>query len=216
MPSGYRIQEINQLVLWMTRPHFMRTQKHKTRNRKANMTRFKALGAATALALAATGSLAVAETQSALTLEQVTAIQTAWGEGIVNIGAVHTEGGDYTAAATDHISTFYAYEQGDVLFKPTLAAEDQFRGSFDEALSYFVGGDIAEDGGFAIAPYTNVRWENEGTIISGDTAMSMGNYFFTKTDGSEIKVEYTFGFEQMEDGELKIVLHHSSLPFSPN
>lgn len=180
------------------------------------MIRTKALGTVSAFACAVSATVAIAETQPALTLEQVTAIQTAWGEGIVNIGAVHTAGGDYTAAATDHINSFYAYEQGDVLFKPTLAAEDQFRGSFDEALSYFVGGDIAEDGGFAIAPYTNVRWENEGTLISGDTAMSMGNYFFTKTDGSEIKVEYSFGFERMEDGELKIVLHHSSLPFSAN
>lgn len=180
------------------------------------MTNFKAIGTATIIALAATSGLAIAETKSAVTLEQVTAIQTAWGEGIVNIGAVYTAGGDYSAAATDHIDTFYAYKESDVLFKPTLAAEDQFRGSFDEALSYFVGGSIAEDGGFAIAPYTNVRWENEGTIISGDTAMAMGNYFFTKTDGSEIKVEYTFGFEQMEDGNLKIVLHHSSLPFSAN
>lgn len=180
------------------------------------MHKFKALGAATTLAFAVNGSLALAETQSAITAEQIMAIQTAWGEGIVNIGAVHTNGGDYTAAAAEHINNFYAYKEGDVLFKPTLAAEDQFRGTFDEAMSYFVGGDIAEDGGFAIAPYSNVRWENEGTIISGNTAMSMGNYFFTKTDGSEIKVEYTFGFEEMEDGELKIVLHHSSLPFSPN
>ena len=102
-----------------------------------------------------------------------------------------------------------------MLCKPTLASADQFRGTFDEALSYFVGGSIEEDGGFAIAPYTDVRWENEGTTITGDVALAMGNYFFTKTDGSEIKVEYTFGIEQMEDGALKIVLHHSSLPYMP-
>lgn len=176
----------------------------------------KTFATAAALAVSTISGAALADSQSGLTLEQVTATQNAWGEGIVHIGKVHTEKGDYRAAATDHINTFYAYTEGEVLFKPTLAAEDQFRGSFDEALSYFVGGDIAEDGGFAIAPYTNVRWENEGTIISGDTAMSMGNYFFTKTDGSEVKVEYTFGFEQMENGEPKIVLHHSSLPFAAN
>lgn len=171
---------------------------------------------AAALAFAATSGAALADGHSGLTLEQVTAMQNAWGEGIVNIGKIHTDNGDYRAAATDHINTFYAYDEGDVLFKPTLAAADQFRGTFDEALSYFVGGDIAEDGGFAIAPYTNVRWENEGTIISGNTAMSMGNYYFTQLDGSEVKVEYTFGFEKMENGEPKIVLHHSSLPFSAN
>jgi len=79
-----------------------------------------------------------------------------------------------------------------------------------------VGGDIAEDGGFAIAPYTAVRWESEGTVISGDTAMSMGNYFFMTTEGTEVKVEYTFGLEKLESGETKFVLHHSSLPFAPS
>ena len=44
----------------------------------------------------------------------------------------------------------------------------------------------------------------------------MGNYYFTTADGSEVKVEYTFGLEQMADGDLKIVLHHSSLPFTPS
>ncbi|APX11227.1 phosphoribosyl-AMP cyclohydrolase [Tateyamaria omphalii] len=175
----------------------------------------KTLTLTSALAIAATAGLAGSADKTALTPEKVTAFKTAWGEGIVNIGQIHTDGGDYEAAARTHIETFYAYGQEDVLFKPTLASEDQFRGTFDEALSYFVGGSIEEDGGFAIAPYTDVRWENEGTLISGDTAMAMGNYFFTTTDGSEIKVEYSFGLQQMDDGDLKIVLHHSSIPFVP-
>jgi hypothetical protein len=151
-----------------------------------------------------------------ITAAEVEAAQQAWGEGIVSIGAVYTEGGDYTQAAREHIERFYAYGHDvPVLFKPTLAAEQQFRGDFDGALSYFVGGSIEEDGGFAIAPYTNVRWENEGTIIDGDSAMAMGNYFFTTTEGDEVKVEYSFGYIEDENGDLKIVLHHSSLPYSP-
>ena len=177
----------------------------------------KATIAATAATLVLTAGAAVAYDKATLTEDRVTAFKTAWGEGIVNIGAIHTEGGDYEAAAREHIEAFYAYDSDTpVLFKPTLTSADQFRGSFDEALSYFVGGSIEEDGGFAIAPYTSVRWENEGTTISGDTAFAMGNYFFTKTDGSEVKVEYTFGIQEMDDGELKIVLHHSSLPFTPS
>ena len=153
-----------------------------------------------------------------ITAEDVTAAQQAWGEGIVAIGAVSTEGGDVTAAATDHINTFYAYEDGmEVLFKPTLASEDQFRETFDQALSYFIGTEGTEDGGFALAPYTAVRWENDGTIIDEeqDTAMAMGNYYFTGTDGNETKVEYSFGYERNDAGDLVIVLHHSSLPYSP-
>ncbi|WP_147104326.1 phosphoribosyl-AMP cyclohydrolase [Tateyamaria sp. syn59] len=175
----------------------------------------KTLTLTSALAIAATAGVAGSADKHALTPEKVTEFKTAWGEGIVNIGQVHTDGGDYEAAAREHIETFYAYGDADVLFKPTLASEDQFRGTFDEALSYFVGGSIEEDGGFAIAPYTAVRWENEGTTIIGDTAMAMGNYFFTTTDGEEIKVEYTFGIQHMDDGEMKIVLHHSSIPFTP-
>ncbi|HBU63289.1 MAG: phosphoribosyl-AMP cyclohydrolase [Oceanicaulis sp.] len=152
----------------------------------------------------------------AITDADVEAAQRAWGEGIVSIGAAYTAGEDYEAAARDHIERFYAYGDYPVLFKPTLASEDQFRGDFDEALSYFVGGSIAEDGGFAIAPYTQVRWENEATIIDSDSAMAMGNYFFTRTDGQEVKVEYSFGYVRDETGDLKIVLHHSSLPYAPN
>ncbi|MEM6645096.1 MAG: phosphoribosyl-AMP cyclohydrolase [Bacteroidota bacterium] len=153
-----------------------------------------------------------------ITAAEVQAAQEAWGEGIVAIGQVFTDGGDYTARAQEHIAMHYAYGDASVLFKPTLAAEDQFRGDADEALSYFVGTEGTEDGGFAIAPYTNVRWENEGTIIDedGDMAMAMGNYYFTNTEGSETKVEYSFAYVKDAEGGLKIALHHSSLPFSAN
>lgn len=173
---------------------------------------FKAAILTTSAALIASTGIAMADD---LTADKVTELQMAWGKGIVEIGSVYSAGGDYKAAAEAHIKNFYAYGEADVLFKPTLAAADQFRGTFDEALSYFVGGVVPEDKGFAIAPYTNVRWENEGTIITGDSAMSMGNYFFTKTDGVEVKVEYTFGIEKMDDGSFKFVLHHSSLPYTP-
>ena len=103
-----------------------------------------------------------------------------------------------------------------MLFKPTLASAAQFRGTKKEALSYFIGQDLAEDKGFALAPYIKVRWENEGINTDGDTAVAMGNYFFTDKKGKEVKVEYSFGYVRDEEGYLKINLHHSSLPFSAN
>ncbi|MEM6421266.1 MAG: phosphoribosyl-AMP cyclohydrolase [Pseudomonadota bacterium] len=142
--------------------------------------------------------------------------QTAWGEGIVAIAATHREGGDFEARATEHIETLYAYGDTDVMFKPTLAAEDQFRETFAEALSYFIGTHGSEDSGFAIKGWTNVRWENNGIFTSGDSAMAMGNYYFTGPDGTETKVEYTFGYVLDNAGGLKINLHHSSLPYSPS
>ncbi len=163
----------------------------------------------------ATASNASTVSVAPITKADVAEAQQAWGEGIVTIGKAFSDDGDYTQAAKDHIERFYAYGTHPVLFKPTLAADDQFRGDFDGALSYFVGGSIEEDKGFAIAPYTNVRWENEATYIDADSAMAMGNYYFTRTSGEEVKVEYSFGYVRDADGELKIVLHHSSLPYAP-
>jgi len=176
---------------------------------------------ATSLTLTACGNAEVASADVAdpITAEEVTAAQEAWGEGIVAIGAVYTQEGDYSARASEHIATHYAYgDDATILFKPTLAAEDQFRETTEEALSYFVGTEGTEDGGFAIKPYTDVAWENNGTVISesGDMAVAMGNYMFTDTEGGVTKVEYSFAYERDDNGDLKIVLHHSSLPFNPS
>ncbi|MFO7873177.1 MAG: hypothetical protein R6U62_01695 [Bacteroidales bacterium] len=45
-------------------------------------------------------------------------------------------------------------------------------------------------------------------------AIAMGHYYFTDYQGNEVKVEYTFGYKLVGDN-LKIDLHHSSLPYSP-
>ena len=44
--------------------------------------------------------------------------------------------------------------------------------------------------------------------------MAMGNYFFTDPEGAEVKVEYSFGYVLDGQGEVKIVLHHSSVPYA--
>merc|ERR1719424_1973918 len=129
-------------------------------------------------------------------MEQVLAAQKAWGDGIVAISSAHTNGQDFELVATDHIQTLYGYGMTPVLFKPTLAAEQQFRSTFEGALSYFVATNNAapEDKGFAIKGWTAVRFVNVDVIISGSTAMAMGNYFFTDPNGTEVKVEYSFGY----------------------
>ena len=157
---------------------------------------------------------AVSETEGKIQAEDVVAAQEEWGNGIVAIAKVHSEGGDFKARATEHINSLYAYGETPVMFKPTLAAEDQFRETFEEALSYFIGTEGSEDKGFAIKGWTNVRWESNGIYTDGDSAMAMGNYFFTGPDGTETKVEYTFGYVVDDEGDLRINLHHSSLPFA--
>lgn len=149
-----------------------------------------------------------------VSIADVESAQQAWGDGIVAIANAHTNDGDYVGIASNHVNTLYAYQMGPVLFKPTLAAIDQFRSTFDTALSYFVASNNAcpEDKGFAIKGWTNVRFENSDVIIDGKTALAMGNYFFTDPGGAEIKVEYTFGYIEDDQGNLRIQLHHSSMP----
>ena len=153
-----------------------------------------------------------------ITEQEVVAAQEAWGQGIINIGKVFSDAGDYRKAAADHISKFYAYDQSLVLFKPTLASVEQFRPTFDGALSYFVGGNESypEDKGFAITPWTKVRWQNAGiTNNVCHMAVAMGNYYFTPASGGdEVKVEYTIGYIRDAEGALRMAVHKSTIPYS--
>merc|ERR1719424_850527 len=130
---------------------------------------------------------------------------------------------DYGKAASDAAGELYAYGHSNVLFKPTKAAEFQFRPTGEEAMSYFVGGGVVEggykeDAGFAInggKGWSEVIYDNHQIEIKGNAAIAMGNYFFTSAaDGSETKVEYSFGYTRCDDGKVRIFLHHSSVPYS--
>ena len=147
-------------------------------------------------------------------IEDIEKAQEEWGQGIVSISAAHNSGKDYIERASSHIESLYAYEISPVLFKPTLATEQQFRPSVEGALSYFVGGNdsFPEDKGFAIKDWINVRFENNNYFIYEKTALVMGNYFFMTPDRDEVKVEFSFGYIVDSSGNLRINLHHSSIP----
>lgn len=151
-----------------------------------------------------------------ITAGEVLAAQKAWGDGIVHIGQVYLDQGDYKAAATEHINKFYNYRESTVLFKPTMASVKQFRTDSTGALSYFIGGnaDYPEDKGFALKSWQSVRWESTGVQLFGVVAVAMGNYYFQPAKGgSEIKVEYSFAYTRNRHGDLKIILHDSHFPF---
>ena len=152
-----------------------------------------------------------------ITKEQVIEAQNKWGAGVVKIGSLKDQRPECELAASEFADKLYAFEDGAVLFKPTKCADEQFRPTKAMAASYFIGGNYRackEDKGFAINPWTHVRFENHGVILEEKRAIAMGNYFFTDLDGNEAKVEYTFGYKLI-DGELKIDLHHSSFPYNP-
>ena len=150
------------------------------------------------------------------TEQEITKVQEDWGNGIVKIGSLKDDRAGCVKAALAHLDNLYAFDLGPVLFKPTKVADVQFRLTKASALSYFVGGNenFPEDHGFAIHPYTAVRFENAGMILEEHRAIAMGNYYFTDCDGNDTKVEYTFGYLKDTNGNLKIDLHHSSIPYS--
>ncbi|WP_414619079.1 hypothetical protein [Calothrix sp. CCY 0018] len=151
-----------------------------------------------------------------ITEKDVIDAQQTWGNAVVKIGEAYKNKGDYKELAAETVDNLYGYDEGKVLFKPTLASEGQFRLTKEDAVSYFVKGKIAEDKGFALRPWSKVRFENAGFSIACSDAEAMGNYYFTDANtGKETKVEYTFSYRKNEDGKLLIDLQHSSLPFNP-
>ena len=152
-----------------------------------------------------------------ITEEQIINIQNQWGAGVVKIGILRNNRTECKTFASEFLDKHYCFGKSTVLFKPTKCAQQQFRPTKAEATSYFIAGDdraCNEDKGFAINPWTKVRFENTGFILEENRALAMGNYFFTDLEENEAKVEYTFGYQLIE-GVLKIDLHHSSFPYNP-
>lgn len=151
-----------------------------------------------------------------ITIKEIENIQKTWGQGVIQIGTLQADRPAIETYTENFVNELYDFDNKEVLFKPTKAAIDQFRITKEGAISYFIGGNskFSEDKGFALQPWTQVRFENIAVILEENRALAMGNYFFTDTNGIETKVEYTFGYSKQSIGVLKIDVHHSSLPFN--
>jgi len=164
-----------------------------------------------------TGSTAAAP----ITVAEVEAAQRAWGDALVAISTEYERNGQAAAArlAGEVLDGAYGYGLGPVAFKPTLASGDTtFRTTRDGALAYFVGGDarFPGDTGFALKGWRSYEIDNAAIVINGSTAISTGNVMLTNRDGTVTTVDKTWGYVRDRDGVLRIVLHHSSLPYAPN
>lgn len=148
-----------------------------------------------------------------ITAADITAAQKMWGDAVVAIGKAGDKAAEVAEASA---KAAYAFELGPIQFKPTLAAETPFRPDLEGSLSYFVGGNdkYAEDKGFALKPWSKVRFDNHTVKMHGNIAIAMGHYFFTGPDGTETKVEYSKGYVKTDDGKVLIFLQDSSLPYS--
>jgi len=148
------------------------------------------------------------------------AAREAWGNGLIAIATAYDDHGIDRAKeiASDILDAAYGYVHGPVLFKPTMASGDQtFRPTKQGALSYFVAHDpeFPLDGGFALKGWRECRSETAASFIEGDVAMWMGWMIMTDQDGQVTTVDKSFGYQRDADGVLRIVLHHSSLPYQP-
>ena len=156
---------------------------------------------------------------SNITEAQVLQAQQGWCAGLLKISEAYRSGGfaNAKAVANQVLDSAYAYQYGPVAFKPTLTTNPQtFRPTKAGALAYFVGGDpnFPNDKGFAIKPWSTCKVRNQIIQLHGMFATTMGNVDLTDPSGKATTVDKTWTFIFEPDGSIRIVLHHSSLPFT--
>ena len=156
----------------------------------------------------------------AISETELTQARTHWGEGLVDISKAHEAGDGETvrSLAEDMLDKSYGYNWGPVLFKPTLASgEGAFRPTRKGALSYFIGSDteFPLDTGFALKGWREVTSKTAASFIEGDVAMWAGWVELTDKDGKITTVDKSWGYKKDAQGSLRIILHHSSLPYEP-
>ena len=155
-----------------------------------------------------------------ITEADLAAARTTWGNGKIAISKAFEDGGIEAAreVASANLDNYYGYNLGPVLFKPTMASGEQtFRPTKAGALAYFCGhsDEYPLDNGFAIQGWRAMESVTSATFIQGDIAMWMGWVSLTDKNGNVTKVDKSFGYKKDAEGTLRIVLHHSSLPYQP-
>jgi hypothetical protein len=164
-------------------------------------------------------SFKVPATNKSISEAEVVSAQKAWGNALVSISTTYEQKGIAAAKslAEKTIDAAYGYQFGPVLFKPTLTVAPQtFRTTKAGALAYFVGGNPAfpNDTGFALKGWRKVEIRNASILLSGNTATSMGNVMITDKSGKVTTVDKTWTYIKDDKGALRIVGHHSSLPYT--
>ena len=144
--------------------------------------------------------------------------RTAWGNGLIEISKIfETEGIEMaTSVASEMIDNLYGYDLGQVLFKPTLSGGSQtFRPTKEGALSYYTGQNSVypNDIGFGVKSWREFNSNTSAIFIDDTVAMWMGSVTLIDKDGQVTKVDKSWGYKLDGNGNLRIVLHHSSLPY---
>ena len=133
-----------------------------------------------------------------------------WKDGVIGIGSVFKSDGDYKKEATSFIDKHYAFNESNVLFKPTFTKQVIFRNNKKDALSYFIKGDIIEDNGFAIKPWKSIEPLEIHINIEDNFSIAMGVLELSPfSDENPTKIAFTFILDEFDNG-IKIKAHHSS------
>jgi hypothetical protein len=174
---------------------------------------------ATVLLMTTGGVHAVEIHNGSISEAEVLKTQKAWGEALVAISREYEHKGVKPARemAAKVIDAAYGYQLGPVLFKPTLTQEPQtFRTDREGALSYFVGHNpkYPGDTGFALKGWRDVQVENAAILLDGEYAITLGKVSFTDKDGKVTTVDKSWTFKKDDEGRIRIVQHHSSLPYA--
>lgn len=168
--------------------------------------------------LAGTTAQAFEIRNGAISEGEILAAQKGWGEALVAISTTYEKSGAQEAKklAGQIIDAAYGYDLGPVLFKPTLTQEPQtFRTTREGALAYFVGGDTKypADTGFALKGWRKVEVKNAAILINGEVGTTLGKVSFTDKDGKVTTVDKSWTFKKDDKGVVRIIQHHSSLPY---
>ena len=155
-----------------------------------------------------------------ITSADVNRIQQSWCQSFLEIGAAFRRSGisQARALAEAFVDTTYGYARGPVAFKPTFASGSQtFRPTREGAIAYFVGANsrYPNDRGSALKTWASCRVSNHSIQLYGSYAAVMGQMTLVDQEGVAITLDQTWGFLLQEPGDIRIVLHHSSLPFQP-
>ena len=133
-----------------------------------------------------------------------------WTKGVIEIGKAYSKKENFKKEALKFLSKHYAFKTQKILFKPTYTKEKIFRNNLEDALSYFVKGKFSEDNGFALKPWEEIILQELNILNEKNLSTAMGTLSFKPVSSNEATlVAFTFIF-CLEDGEIKIKVHHSS------
>lgn len=123
-------------------------------------------------------------------------VKHAWAEAVVE-GDVEAVMALYSATAVLNPTLSPYIRQGKAQIRP-----------------YFEGGGEYDDAGFLKQGIVKVDFIENRWQDLGEAGVLIGKYKFTRSSGEPVSADYTFVFRKDERGVVRIVVHHSSLPFA--